>query len=355
MLESGLLADAGDRYELAGPLPPLAIPATLARLADGAARPPGAGQGGGADRRGDRPRVLATSCSPRSSPLPRPSCDDALDQLVAAELVFRRGTPPEATYIFKHALVQDAAYQSLLKAGASSCTPASPRCSRSASPDTSGRARAARPSPARRPGSPSQAVDYWHGAGRAALERSANLEADRPPDGRGSHCSSRYRETPERNRTEIRPAPRAGCRLDSIRGIRRSRSRDAPTPMRLQMCDRSGRRPEQRFRALRRPVSVSHYARLELRESTNLASRSCRLARNSGDPEHRLAHRVMATVHIALPEHEIARQHLSIGARALYRPQPSSVVCLNYGDDPGLWCRATWPGRAIGSATATAL
>ena len=40
---------------------------------------------------------------------------DALDQLVAAELVFRRGSPTEPLYAFKHALVQDAAYQSLLK------------------------------------------------------------------------------------------------------------------------------------------------------------------------------------------------------------------------------------------------
>src|SRR4030095_9858417 len=39
----------------------------------------------------------------------------ALDRLVASQLVYRRGAPPEATYIFKHALVQDAAYDSLLK------------------------------------------------------------------------------------------------------------------------------------------------------------------------------------------------------------------------------------------------
>ena len=39
----------------------------------------------------------------------------ALDQLAAAELIFRRGVPPEATYSFKHALVRDAAYESLLK------------------------------------------------------------------------------------------------------------------------------------------------------------------------------------------------------------------------------------------------
>jgi predicted ATPase len=39
----------------------------------------------------------------------------ALDRLVEAGLVFRRGTPPDATYLFKHALVRDAAYESLLR------------------------------------------------------------------------------------------------------------------------------------------------------------------------------------------------------------------------------------------------
>ncbi len=41
--------------------------------------------------------------------------DDALAQLVSAELIYRRGTPPDAEYTFKHALVQDAAYSTLLR------------------------------------------------------------------------------------------------------------------------------------------------------------------------------------------------------------------------------------------------
>ncbi len=57
VLELGLLTDAGDRYELAGPLPALAIPATLHDFSDGAPGPPRPGQGAGSDRRGDRPRV----------------------------------------------------------------------------------------------------------------------------------------------------------------------------------------------------------------------------------------------------------------------------------------------------------
>ena len=41
--------------------------------------------------------------------------DAALERLMASGLISRRGTPPDATYTFKHALVQDAAYESLLK------------------------------------------------------------------------------------------------------------------------------------------------------------------------------------------------------------------------------------------------
>ena len=47
--------------------------------------------------------------------MPQRKIDDALDQLANAELIFRRGVPPDAEYTFKHALVQDAAYSTLLR------------------------------------------------------------------------------------------------------------------------------------------------------------------------------------------------------------------------------------------------
>jgi tetratricopeptide (TPR) repeat protein len=47
--------------------------------------------------------------------MPQQQLDDALAQLVRAELIFRRGMPPDAEYSFKHALVQDAAYSTLLR------------------------------------------------------------------------------------------------------------------------------------------------------------------------------------------------------------------------------------------------
>ena len=114
VLESGLLADAGDRYELSGPLRPLAIPATLhdsllARL-DHVAPAKEVAQIGAAIGREFSHALLAAVAD-----RPEPELHAALDQLVHSELIFRRGAPPEATYSFKHVLVQDAAYGILLK------------------------------------------------------------------------------------------------------------------------------------------------------------------------------------------------------------------------------------------------
>ena len=114
VLESHLLTDAGDRYELTGPLPPLAIPATLhdslmARL-DRLAPVKEVAQTAAVIGR-EFPRDLLAAVSPMSEA----ALASALDHLVSSELVFRRGTPPEATYSFKHVLIQEVAYSSLLK------------------------------------------------------------------------------------------------------------------------------------------------------------------------------------------------------------------------------------------------
>ena len=114
VIESGLLRDQGDCYELAGPLPPLAIPATLqdslmARL-DRLARVKELAQMAACIGREFSHELLRAVSSLSDSAL-----RDALAQLLDAELVFRRGAPSDVRYSFKHALVQDAARESLLK------------------------------------------------------------------------------------------------------------------------------------------------------------------------------------------------------------------------------------------------
>ena len=55
------------------------------------------------------------SCSKRSPRWTKRTLQQGLRQLVEAEIVYQRGVPPQATYMFKHALIQDVAYQSLLR------------------------------------------------------------------------------------------------------------------------------------------------------------------------------------------------------------------------------------------------
>jgi class 3 adenylate cyclase/predicted ATPase len=114
VIESGVLTDAGDRYTVSGPLPPIAIPTSLnasllARLDRLAPAREVAQIGAALGRQFSHELISAVA------PMPQQQVDDALSQLVSAELIFRRGMPPDAEYTFKHALVQDAAYSTLLR------------------------------------------------------------------------------------------------------------------------------------------------------------------------------------------------------------------------------------------------
>jgi class 3 adenylate cyclase len=113
VLEGDILEEKDGHYVLKGPLPSLAIPSTLqdslmARL----------------DRLTPVKKVIqAAACIGRefsagllaqALPMDRRDLDEALDQLLSAQLIFRRTSAEDARFIFKHALVQDAAYSSLL-------------------------------------------------------------------------------------------------------------------------------------------------------------------------------------------------------------------------------------------------
>jgi class 3 adenylate cyclase/predicted ATPase len=114
ILESGLVSEEDDRFVLAGSLSDLAIPASLqdslmARLDRLAPVKEVAQLAAVIGRVFDHELLAAVS------ELKEADLIDALSLLIDAELVFRRGIPPQASYEFKHALVQDVAYQSLLK------------------------------------------------------------------------------------------------------------------------------------------------------------------------------------------------------------------------------------------------
>ena len=114
LLESGLLREERDSWVLTGSLQEFAIPTTLqdsllARL-DRLPSVKEVAQLGAAIGREFPYNLLATVSS-----MPESALRSALDRLASAELIFARGSPPAASYVFKHALVQDAAYETLLK------------------------------------------------------------------------------------------------------------------------------------------------------------------------------------------------------------------------------------------------
>jgi class 3 adenylate cyclase len=114
VMEAGILVENTEGYRLDGPLPPLAIPATLqdslmARL-DRLAAIKEMAQVGAAIGREFSYALLHTVTRRNEA-----SLDSALSQLEEAGLLFRTRAPPDVHYTFKHALVQDAAYESLLK------------------------------------------------------------------------------------------------------------------------------------------------------------------------------------------------------------------------------------------------
>ena len=114
VLEAGLLVAGPQGWRLDGPLPPFAIPATLqdllaARLDRLAPVKEIAQIGAAIGREFSYPLLRAVAGRDE------PALRAALAQLEEAELLFRSGVPPDARYTFKHALVQDTAYETLLK------------------------------------------------------------------------------------------------------------------------------------------------------------------------------------------------------------------------------------------------
>jgi class 3 adenylate cyclase len=114
IIDTGLVSEVGNHYAIAGTTAATAIPTSLhasllARL-DRLAPTREIAQIGAALGRSFSHELISAVAE-----IPQNKVDEALDQLVGAELIFRRGTPPNAEYTFKHALVQDAAYSTLLR------------------------------------------------------------------------------------------------------------------------------------------------------------------------------------------------------------------------------------------------
>ena len=176
VLESGLLVEDGERYRLDGPLPPLAIPSTLqdslmARL-DRLAAVKEIAQIGAAIGREFSYALLQAVVGRDEATLRA-----ALAQLEESELVFRSGEPPAARYTFKHALVQDTAYESLLKSRRQILHQRIAEALRDKFPDVVEAEPELIAEHYTRAGLTEPAIVHWGKAGDLALRRSAFKEA----------------------------------------------------------------------------------------------------------------------------------------------------------------------------------
>jgi predicted ATPase len=255
----------------------------------------------------------------------------ALDKLAATELVFRRGAPPDARYTFKHALVQDAAHQSLLRSRSRQL-----------------HARIAEVLEARFPNivesEPEllahhytyaqmidQAIAYWDRAGQRAIQRSANIEAiDHLM--RGLKLVESLPDTPERARRELGLQVTLGPALMAAKG------QGAPETGRsyARACELSEQLGDttQHFRALWGSWRY-HFVRSEHQTAYPLAEQCLRLAEHADEVAYVLeACFALGGSSVWMADFAVGRAHLE-RAIPLYDIERHRSLSFSYGQDPG--------------------
>ena len=176
VVESGLLVEAGDRYVAKRQFAPLAIPTTLqesllARLDRLAPTRDVAQIAATLGRQFSHELISAVAV------MPRQQLNDALTQLVNAGLIFRRGMAPDAEYTFKHVLVQDTAYGTLLRSRRQQIHARIATTLEDQFPDIVVAQPALLARHCAEAGLAEKAVVYWLKAGQQALASSAMAEA----------------------------------------------------------------------------------------------------------------------------------------------------------------------------------
>src|SRR6202048_745186 len=173
---AGVLEASGDAYVLTGALAQLHIPETLqdslmARL-DRAPRLREVAQLGAV-----LGREFSYDMINALGGLEEQTLQSGLGHLVVDELLYQRGRPPRSRYLFKHALIQDAAYQSLLKRTRQQYHERAAKLLEDLFPELASTQPELVAHHYTEANCPAQALAYWHSAGAAAASRSANIEA----------------------------------------------------------------------------------------------------------------------------------------------------------------------------------
>jgi class 3 adenylate cyclase/predicted ATPase len=335
VLASGLLEEQADRYALHGPLPPLAIPATLhdallARLDRLAAAKVIAQLGATIGR------TFAYEVVQAVASLDAATLQGALAQLVAAEIVTQRGLPPQATYTFKHALIQDAAYASLLRRTRQQYHQRIAQVLTERFPETTEMQPELLAHHYTQAGLAAHAIPYWQQAGQQALQRSANLEAVQHVT-KGLEMLTMLPETPTLAQQELDLQITLGSALMATKGVTAPEVKQTYTRARA-LCAQVGDTPQ--LLPTLWGLCRFYLGRGALPTARELGEQLDRLAQRAADPTHRLeAHDALGTTLFFLGEYPAARTHLEQGI-ALTDPTVERTLALRHGMASGVMCLA---------------
>jgi class 3 adenylate cyclase/tetratricopeptide (TPR) repeat protein len=328
VLESGVLRETCDGYVLDRSLPPLAIPSTLhdslvSRL-DRMGPVKTIAQVGAAIGRKFSFAMLASVTRQ-----PHDQLSDALDRLVAAELIFARGKPSETEYTFKHALVQDAAYESLLRARKKSLHQQIAEAIETSFPEMMDGEPETLAHHWTRADIAYKAIGYWLRAGQRAVARSSNLEAIRHLSN-GIDLLDRLPKDAARGLLEFNLYLALGQAFYVAKGPAAAETSRAYT--RAQELVIHVKDPEQRFALLYGIFSGYHFAsRFALAEGP--AKRVLALAKRDGDAGHMCqAHRMLGYICFFRGDSKGALKHFHELAE-LYDPDAHGRLAFRYGAD----------------------
>ena len=335
LLASALLREEADQYVLTGPLRTVAIPDTLqdalmARL-DQLNRAKEVAQLGAV-----LGREFAYELLQAIAPQDEDTLQAGLAQLVAAELLYQRGRPPRARYLFKHALIQDAAYASLLKSTRQQVHQQIAQVLEAQFPalvETQPELVAQHYTAA---GCTEQAVVYWQRAGQQASDRSAHLEAISHVT-TGIELLKTLPETPEHTQHALTLHIALGAALLMTKGQAAPEVEQAYTQARA-LCQQVGETPELV------PVLFGlwrfYLVRPQLHTARELGETLLRLAQQAHDPALAvIAHYALGSTWFWLGALPAARQHLEEGI-ARYTPDQRRAPAFRMGQDPGVACRS---------------
>jgi DNA-binding winged helix-turn-helix (wHTH) protein/predicted ATPase/class 3 adenylate cyclase len=331
--ESGLLREGDGKDERSGFCLPFAIPATLhgvllARL-DRLQPAKAIAQLGATIG-----RTFTYTLLQAIAPLDEASVQHGLRQLVEAELVYQHGVLPTATYTFKHALIQDAAYQSLLRSIRQQYHQRIAQVLEARFPATVETQPELVAQHYTAAGCHAQAVVYWQRAGQHASDRSAYLEAISHFTA-GIELLTTLPATPEHTQQTLTLHLALGAALLMTKGAAAPEVEHAYTQARA-LCQQVGETPELvqvlvglwRFYAVRPQY---HMAR-ELGEAL------LRLAHRADDPALTvIAHYALGIVWFCLGVLPVARQHLEEGI-ARHTPDQYRAPVFRVGVSPGVAC-----------------